>query len=53
VSGGPAARTLLVHHLGRVEYDDGLALMRLAGEAVRRGDPPATEHLFLLEHPRS
>jgi hypothetical protein len=27
-------RTLLVHRLGRVEYEDGLALMRIAGDAV-------------------
>ncbi len=45
------SRTLLVHHLGRVEYDDGLALMRIAGQAVVAGTPPATDHLFLLEHP--
>ena len=44
-------RTLLVHRLGRVEYEDGLALMRLAGDAVRAELPPATDHLFLLEHP--
>ncbi len=44
-------RTLLVHRLGRVEYEDGLALMRIAGEAVRAGSPPRTDHLFLLEHP--
>jgi lipoyl(octanoyl) transferase len=44
-------RTLRVHKLGRVEYEDGLALMRLAGEAVRAGVPPATDQLFLLEHP--
>ncbi len=44
-------RTLLVHRLGRVEYADGLALMQLAGEQVGRGNPPATDHLFLLEHP--
>jgi lipoyl(octanoyl) transferase len=44
-------RTLLVHRLGRVEYDDGLALMRIAGAAVRAGSPPATDHLFLVEHP--
>ncbi len=44
-------RTLLVHRLGRVEYEDGLALMRVAGEAVRSCAPPATDHLFLLEHP--
>jgi lipoyl(octanoyl) transferase len=45
------SRTLLVHRLGRVEYEDGLALMRVAGEAVRAGVPPETDHLFLLEHP--
>ncbi len=44
-------RTLLVHRLGRVEYEDGLALMRIAGEAVRAGAPPETDHLFLVEHP--
>jgi lipoyl(octanoyl) transferase len=44
-------RTLLVHRLGRVEYADGLDLMRLAGEAVRLAAPPGTDHLFLLEHP--
>jgi lipoyl(octanoyl) transferase len=44
-------RTLLVHRLGRVEYLDGLSLMRLAGDAVRAGTPPDTDHLFLLEHP--
>ena len=44
-------RTLLIHRLGRVEYEDGLSLMRLAGDAVRAGVPPATDHLFLLEHP--
>ncbi len=44
-------RTLLVHRLGRVEYLDGLALMRLGGDAVRAATPPATDHLFLLEHP--
>lgn len=46
-----AARTLLVHRLGRVEYEDGLSLMRLAGAAVRAGQPRATDHLFLVEHP--
>jgi lipoyl(octanoyl) transferase len=45
------ARTLVVHRLGRVEYEDGLALMRIAAEAVRAGAPPGTDHLFLLEHP--
>ncbi len=45
------SRTLRVHRLGRVEYDDGLTLMRIAGEAVRAGAPPDTDHLFLLEHP--
>ena len=44
-------RTLRVHKLGRVEYDDGLRLMSLAGEAVRAAQPPATDFLFLLEHP--
>jgi lipoyl(octanoyl) transferase len=44
-------RTLRVYRLGRVEYDDGLSLMRLAGDAVRAGSPPATDVLFLLEHP--
>jgi lipoyl(octanoyl) transferase len=44
-------RSLQVHRLGRVEYEDGLALMRLAGDAVRGAVPPETDHLFLLEHP--
>ncbi len=44
-------RALVVHRLGRVEYADGLALMAVAGAAVRAGAPPATDHLFLLEHP--
>jgi lipoyl(octanoyl) transferase len=44
-------RDLVVHRLGRVEYEDGLALMRVAGAAVRAGSPPATDHLFLVEHP--
>ncbi len=44
-------RKLAVHRLGRVEYEDGLRLMALAGAAVRAGDPPGTDHLFLLEHP--
>ncbi|GEJ57345.1 lipoyl(octanoyl) transferase LipB [Anaeromyxobacter diazotrophicus] len=44
-------RTLAVHKLGRVEYEDGLRLMALAGEAVRAGQPAATDHLFLVEHP--
>ncbi|HVO21183.1 MAG TPA: lipoyl(octanoyl) transferase LipB [Anaeromyxobacter sp.] len=44
-------RTLRTFRLGRVEYEDGLSLMRVAGEAVRAGSPPATDYLFLLEHP--
>jgi lipoyl(octanoyl) transferase len=44
-------RTLRTYHLGRVEYEDGLSLMRLAGGALRAGAPPATDFLFLLEHP--
>ncbi len=45
------SRTLLVHKLGRVEYADGLRLMELAAARLRPGDPPRTDHLFLLEHP--
>ncbi len=44
-------RRLRVHELGRVEYEDGLRLMALAGDAVRAGEPPDTDFLFLLEHP--
>jgi lipoyl(octanoyl) transferase len=44
-------RTLVIHRLGRVEYEDGLALMRVAAEAVRAGVPPAMDHLFFVEHP--
>jgi len=36
-------RSLRVWRLGRVEYEDGLALMRLAADAVRAGNPPETE----------
>jgi lipoyl(octanoyl) transferase len=45
------ARTLRTYRLGRVEYEDGLSLMRLAADAVRAGSPPATDFLFLVEHP--
>ena len=41
--------TLTVHRLGRVEYEDGLELMRLFGEARRQG--LCTDVLLLLEHP--
>jgi lipoyl(octanoyl) transferase len=44
-------RKLLVRQLGRVEYVDGLTLMRLAAEAIRGGHPPDADHLFVLEHP--
>ena len=44
-------RTLRVYRLGRVEYQDGLSLMRLAAQAIRAGEPPSTDFLFLLEHP--
>ncbi|HTP50121.1 MAG TPA: lipoyl(octanoyl) transferase LipB [Anaeromyxobacteraceae bacterium] len=44
-------RTLRVHRLGRVEYADGLGLMRLAAERVRAREPAETDWLFLLEHP--
>ncbi len=45
------SRTLRTYRLGRVEYDDGLALMRLAGRAVAAAAPAETDFLFLLEHP--
>ncbi len=45
------SRTLLVHRLGRVEYEDGLGLMRAAADAIRAGEAPGTDHLFLVEHP--
>ena len=44
-------RTLRVHRLGRVEYADGLSLMRLGADSLRSGRPPDTDWLFLLEHP--
>ncbi len=44
-------RTLEVHKLGRVEYADGLGLMRTASERVAAGDPSGVDYLFLLEHP--
>ena len=44
-------RVLRTYRLGRVEYEDGLALMRIAGDAVRAGSPAATDFLFLLQHP--
>jgi lipoyl(octanoyl) transferase len=44
-------RRLLFRQLGRVEYEDGLALMRLAADAIRGGTPAGTDHLFILEHP--
>lgn len=40
---------LRIHHLGRVEYEDGLNLMRLFGQARRQGLVPDT--LLVLEHP--
>ena len=43
-------RRIQVHKLGRVEYADGLEIMRLAAERVRARDPDA-DWLFLLEHP--
>jgi lipoyl(octanoyl) transferase len=46
-----SVRRLLIRRLGLVEYEDGLALMRLAADAVRAAQPPDTDHLFLLEHP--
>jgi lipoyl(octanoyl) transferase len=44
-------RTLRTYRLGRVEYEDGLALMRLAGGAVVAARPAGPDFLFLLEHP--
>jgi lipoyl(octanoyl) transferase len=44
-------RTLRVHKLGRVEYADGLELMREAARRVGARDPDGTDWLFLLEHP--
>ncbi len=44
-------RSLRTYRLGRVEYEDGLSLMRIAAAAIRAGGPPATDYLFLLEHP--
>jgi lipoyl(octanoyl) transferase len=42
-------RTLTVRHLGRVEYEDGLALMAKLSKAVEEGR--AGDTLLLLEHP--
>ena len=41
--------TLTVYRLGRVEYEDGLQLMKLFGEARRQG--LCGDVLLLLEHP--
>jgi len=43
-------RPIRVQKLGRVEYADGLELMRRAAEQVRQRDPDA-DWLFLVEHP--
>lgn len=43
------ARTLVVRHLGRVEYEDGLALMQ--GVAKAREEGRMEDTLLLLEHP--
>jgi lipoyl(octanoyl) transferase len=42
-------RALQVLSLGRVEYEDGLALQKAVGEARAKGERPDT--LLLLEHP--
>ncbi|MHB1845956.1 MAG: lipoyl(octanoyl) transferase LipB [Deltaproteobacteria bacterium] len=42
-------RELVVRHLGRVEYADGLTLMERFRAARQQGNAPDT--LFLLEHP--
>ncbi|MBZ4409507.1 lipoyl(octanoyl) transferase LipB [Myxococcus sp. XM-1-1-1] len=41
--------TITVYRLGRVEYEDGLELMRLFGDARREG--LCSDALLLLEHP--
>src|SRR3954466_10483540 len=43
-------RTLHLRRLGRVEYDDGLAMQKLLVESRAQGLVPDT--LLLLEHPR-
>src|SRR4051812_20852440 len=48
-SRGGRVRGLQTCRLGRVEYEDGLTLMRLFGEARRQEQIPDT--LLLLEHP--
>src|SRR5947209_1418925 len=42
-------RDIRIYRLGRVEYEDGLALQRLFGQARAQDLVPDT--LFLLEHP--
>lgn len=42
-------RTLVVRHLGRVEYEDGLQLMEQVAKA--RGEGRCPDTLLLLEHP--
>jgi lipoyl(octanoyl) transferase len=44
-------RTLRTYHLGRVEYDDALGPMTTPSSVVPGGSPPATDFLFVLEHP--
>jgi lipoyl(octanoyl) transferase len=44
-------RKLRVYELGRVEYQDGLALMKMACRAVATRNPSDSDYLFLLEHP--
>ncbi|MBU8898570.1 lipoyl(octanoyl) transferase LipB [Corallococcus sp. M34] len=41
--------TITVYRLGRVEYEDGLRLMQLLGEARLQGQ--VSDSLLLLEHP--
>lgn len=43
------SRALIAHRLGRVEYEDGLALQKRFGEARQKG--AVDDVLLLLEHP--
>lgn len=45
----PRSRTLLIHELGRVEYEDGLVLQRAF--ALARRSQVVGDALLLLEHP--
>jgi len=44
-------RKLLVRHLGRIDYESGLALQKETAAAIKAGTQPDT--LLLLEHPHT